>query len=213
MLNLDPSVLISRVIILLVSFTIHELAHALTANYFGDPTPRSQGRLTLNPLAHLDVMGSLMLLIAGFGWAKPVQVNPYLLRRRSSSAMMWVSLAGPASNFLLAGIAAIPFRLGLVSRIYADGTILPTLGQFLMEFIFINLLLMLFNLVPLAPLDGEKVAADILPPSWSRVFDQIRPYGPTILLLLLFAAPLIGLDILGWVIYPPLIFLQTLLVG
>jgi Zn-dependent protease len=216
MFNLDPATLISRLIILVIAFTIHEFAHAITATYFGDDTPRINGRLTLNPLSHLDPMGSLLLLVAGFGWAKPVPVNPYALQRRSSSAMMWVSLAGPLSNLLMAVVAAIPFRLGwvnLYSNLGSSPRIFPTASQFLTEFIFINLLLMLFNLIPLAPLDGEKVADFFFPPSWSRVLDQIRPYGPLILIAVLFVGPMVGFDIMNRVLMPPLRSLFLLLVG
>lgn len=216
MFNLDPATLISRLIILVIAFTIHEFAHAITATYFGDDTPRINGRLTLNPLSHLDPMGSLLLLVAGFGWAKPVPVNPYALQRRSSSAMMWVSLAGPLSNLLMAVVAAIPFRLGwvnLYSNLGSSPRIFPTASQFLTEFIFINLLLMLFNLIPLAPLDGEKVAGFFFPPSWSRVLDQIRPYGPLILIAVLFVGPMVGIDIMNRVLMPPLRSLFLLLVG
>jgi Zn-dependent protease len=216
MFNLDPATLISRLIILVIAFTIHEFAHAITATYFGDDTPRINGRLTLNPLSHLDPMGSLLLLVAGFGWAKPVPVNPYALQRRSSSAMMWVSLAGPLSNLLMAVVAAIPFRLGwvnLYSNLGSSPRIFPTASQFLTEFIFINLLLMLFNLIPLAPLDGEKVADFFFPPSWSRVLDQIRPYGPLILIAVLFVGPMVGIDIMNRVLMPPLRSLFLLLVG
>lgn len=216
MFNLDPATLISRLIILVIAFTIHEFAHAITATYFGDDTPRINGRLTLNPLSHLDPMGSLLLLVAGFGWAKPVPVNPYALQRHSSSAMMWVSLAGPFSNLLMAIVAAIPFRLGwvnLYSNLGSSPRIFPTASQFLTEFIFINLLLMLFNLIPLAPLDGEKVADFFFPPSWSRVLDQIRPYGPLILIAVLFVGPMVGIDIMNRVLMPPLRSLFLLLVG
>ena len=216
MFNLDPATLISRLIILVIAFTIHEFAHAITATYFGDDTPRINGRLTLNPLSHLDPMGSLLLLVAGFGWAKPVPVNPYALQRRSSSAMMWVSLAGPLSNLLMAIVAAVPFRLGWVNLFSSFGSgprIFPTVSQFLTEFIFINLLLMLFNLIPLAPLDGEKVADFFFPPSWSRVLDQIRPYGPLILIAILFVGPMLGFDIMNRVLMPPLRSLFMLLVG
>ena len=96
--GLDAPTLIARVFVLMTAFSVHEFAHAWTANYFGDDTPGRYGRLTLNPLAHLDVMGSLMLIFVGFGWAKPVPVNPYALGRRSPAAFMWVSLAGPMSN-------------------------------------------------------------------------------------------------------------------
>ena len=211
--NLDLPTLITRLIILVTAFSVHEFAHAWVANSFGDDTPRLYGRLTLNPAAHLDVMGSLMLLFAGFGWAKPVPINPYALRRRSNAAVMWVSLAGPFSNLLMAGLAAIPFRIGLTNVFYASGTFLPTLPQFLMEFIFINLLLMLFNLIPLFPLDGEKVLEYFLPAQQSRALENIRPYSPLILFAIVFIGPAIGLNILQWIISPPLEFLMRLLVG
>jgi Zn-dependent protease len=220
MLGLDPSTLICRLIVLLTAFSVHEFAHAWTANYFGDDTPRINGRLTLNPLAHLDIIGSLMLVVAGFGWAKPVPVNPYALQRRSPHALTLVSLAGPMSNFLMALIAAIPFRVNLISSqtairdAYLIGAhLFPTLPQFLWEFITINLLLMLFNLIPLSPLDGDKILTGILPAPMARSFETIRPYGPVILLLLLFGLPLVGIDIIGTLIQPPLIWLTRLLTG
>jgi Zn-dependent protease len=111
------SAIITNLIVLVFAFTLHELAHAVTADRFGDPTPRREGRITLNPLAHLDILGTLLFLLRGFGWARPVNVDPYYLRRASPSAMMWVSVAGPLSNLGLALLAAIPFRLGLVSAL------------------------------------------------------------------------------------------------
>lgn len=213
-LDLAPSILISHLVVLIVAFTIHEFAHAWTANYFGDTTPEANGRLTLNPLAHLDPIGSLLLLVAGFGWAKPVPVNPYQLQRRSPSAMMWVSLAGPLSNLLLAIVAAIPFRLGVFSVLDAQMALftardqfLPTLPQLLYIFIQINLVLLLFNLIPLAPLDGEKIAEYFLPASWLRTLDRIRPYGPVILMVIVF------FGVLTYIITPPLELLMNLLVG
>lgn len=214
--GLDLPTLISRAIVLLTAFSVHEFAHAWTADMFGDNTPRANGRLTLNPIAHLDPLGSLMLLMVGFGWAKPVQVNPYVLQRRSPSAMMWVSLAGPASNFIMAVIAAFTFRLGLVSASQATspiGGIFPTLDKLLFEFVLINLLLMVFNLIPLAPLDGEKVAYYFFPPSWARVLDRIRPYGPVILMILVFVAPALGINILGLILGIPIQILLRLLIG
>ncbi len=216
MFNLDPATLIARIFVLIVAFTIHEFAHAWVATLFGDDTPRMNGRLTLNPISHLDPIGSLLLLVAGFGWAKPVPVNPYALQRRSSSALMWVSLAGPLSNFLMAAVAAIPFRLGLAS-LYAgfspSSSILPSFSMLMVQFIYINLLLMLFNLIPIAPLDGEKIAEYFFPPSWSRVMDTIRPYGPVILMAVIFVGPYFGVDILGWVLGPPMQALLGILVG
>ena len=199
--GLNAPTIISRLITLVIALSVHEFAHAWTANFFGDDTPRLYGRLTLNPLAHLDPIGSLMLIVAGFGWAKPVPVNPYALQRRSSSATMWVSLAGPLSNFLLAGLAAIPLRLGIVPFSISTG-LLPSAYLFLRIFIQINLLLMLFNLIPLAPLDGEKAAQSLFPASWVRFLDTIRPYGPLILMVLVFVLPSVGIDIIGWTLLP-----------
>ena len=217
-LSFLPSIpeIITYILILLTAFPVHEFAHAWTANYFGDDTARRQGRLTLNPLAHLDLIGSLMLLVAGFGWAKPVPVNEYALRRHSSSALMWVSLAGPLSNFGMAVVAAIPFRLGLVSTSaigYTTGAILPNLALFLFIFVRVNLFLMLFNLLPFAPLDGEKVLDHFLPPNLAQVLESIRPYGPLILMALIFVLPMVGIDVIGIVILPTLNFLGRLLTG
>jgi len=212
-LGLDIPTLITRILVLLIAFTVHEFAHAWTANYFGDDTPRLFGRLTLNPLAHLDVLGSLLLIVAGFGWAKPVPINPNTLQRRSSAAVMWVSLAGPASNFLMAIVGALPLRLGLVPLSFTSTGILPTPALFLFDFMTINLTLMLFNLIPIAPLDGEKIAEYFFPPSWSQFLDPIRPYGPMILLLLVFGGQLVGLNILGAILGPPLNAISRLLLG
>ena len=217
-LDFLPSIpeILTYIVILLTAFPVHEFAHAWTANYFGDDTPSRMGRLTLNPLAHLDLFGSLMLIVVGFGWAKPVMVNEYALRRRSSSALMWVSLAGPLSNFAMAILAAIPFRLGLVSTSaigVSSSSILPNLALFLFIFVRVNLFLMLFNLLPLSPLDGEKVLTHFLPPNLARGFDAIRPYGSLILMALIFVLPMVGIDVIGLVILPTLNFLGRLLTG
>jgi Zn-dependent protease len=211
MLGLDIPTLLSRIIILIISLSTHEFAHAWSANAFGDDTPRLNGRLTLNPAAHLDLMGSLMLLVVGFGWARPVPINPYALQRRSSAAVMWVSLAGPASNLMLAILAAIPLRMGLITPFTGTSGLLPSPYQFMLQFIAINLLLMVFNLIPLAPLDGEKIAGYFFPPAIARFFDTIRPYGPMILLAILFVGPMIGLNIFGWVVWPVVNSLMSLL--
>jgi Zn-dependent protease len=210
----DLSWIITYVILLLFAFPVHEFAHAAVATYFGDETPRMAGRLTLNPLAHLDLMGSLMLLIARFGWAKPVPVNPYTLRRRSPSALMWVSLAGPMSNFLLAVLASILVRL--LAALGGGGLTASLLyiENILFIFIQINLVLMLFNLIPIAPLDGEKILSYFLPPAWADALDRIQPYGPIILLAVLFLIPsLLHIDLIGMLIRPPLQALFSLLVG
>jgi Zn-dependent protease len=214
MLGLDFPTIITRVITLIIALTFHEFSHAWTANYFGDDTPRLHGRLTLNPLHHLDVMGSLMLIMVGFGWAKPVPVNPYALQRRSPAALMWVSLAGPGSNFLLALLAAIPIRLGITAPFFlASSKFFPSLSDIVYQFMWINLALMLFNLLPITPLDGEKIAEYFFPPSWARVLETIAPYGPIILLVILFVLPMFRIDILGAVMYPVLYKLAGLLIG
>jgi len=212
MLNLDPITLISRLITLVIALTVHEFSHAKTADWFGDTTPRANGRVTLNPLVHLDPFGSLMLIFAGFGWAKPVPVNPYALGMRSPSAYMLVALAGPMSNILLAILAAVPLRLGLVDP-FSGGQAISLLYNFLSQFILLNLVLAFFNLIPLAPLDGDKVAGYFFPPSWSRVLDRIRPYGPIILMLVLFGLPFVGIDVIGTLLFPPIRVVFNLLVG
>ncbi|HEX2981326.1 MAG TPA: site-2 protease family protein [Anaerolineaceae bacterium] len=209
MFNLEPAAVLAKIMILLVALPFHELAHAWSATYFGDDTPRMNGRLSLNPIRHLDVIGSLLILVGGFGWAKPVPINPYALQRRSPAAVMLVSLAGPISNFFLAALAAIPWRLGLVH--YTTQAF--SVGNLLVNFIIINLGLMLFNLIPLAPLDGEKIADYFLPASWSRFMDNIRPYSPMILMALIFLGPALGFDVLGWIMGPPMQSLLRLLLG
>ncbi len=206
MLGLDPTTLIIRAITLVIAFTVHEFSHAWVATMFGDETPRNAGRLTLNPLAHLDVFGSLLLLVAGFGWAKPVPINPYAMRSRSG--VMWTSLAGPFSNFLMAIVAAVPLRLGVN---YIGGS--NFLGLFLEDFMLINLVLMLFNLIPIAPLDGEKIAEYVWPPAWGRVLERISRYGPVILIFLVLLGSFGSFNILGAVINPPMGNLARLLLG
>jgi len=205
MTGFSISSLISRAVTLVVAFTVHEFAHAWSAFQLGDDTPLLRGRLTLNPLAHLDPVGTLMLLIAGFGWAKPVQVNPYALRRKTPAGMMIVALAGPLSNLLLALIASIPFQLGLVDlpMLGAGSRFLPSFSEFLLEFIWINLVLMLFNLLPVYPLDGEKVAEYVLPPEGQDFLYRIRPYSMYILFGLILFLPYLGIDIMGWLISWP----------
>ncbi len=212
----NPAELISYIIILLIAFPVHEFSHAWVADRFGDNTPRANGRLTLNPLAHLDPIGSLLMIVAGFGWAKPVPINIYALQRRSRAAPMLVSLAGPMSNFVMAVIGSAFFRLGLVSSHQfgvTAGGILPNLSLFLYLFVGINLLLMLFNLIPLAPLDGEKVLDYFLPPAGVRFMDSIRPYAPMILMVIVLVLPMVGINVIGRIIQPAYTALARLLIG
>lgn len=170
---------------ILIALTVHEYAHARVADFLGDPTPRKMGRLSLNPVKHLDFTGTLMLLLANFGWAKPVQVDPRNFRI-PKRAMMSVALAGPISNMLLAILGMFMLKTIAMLAPSAAPTHLATL-KILVEatntFIIINLGLMLFNLLPIPPLDGSRVIAYILPPHLLIKYRQFEPMAPMLLLL------------------------------
>jgi Zn-dependent protease len=210
MFGRDPIEIAAVLITLVISLTVHEFAHAWSADQLGDDTPRRAGRLTLNPLAHLDLWGSLMFIVAGFGWAKPVPVDYFALRRRMPAGPMFVALAGPFSNLLLAILAALPFRMGL----FTSGSIptSSTLIVFLSMFIYLNLILLFFNLLPIFPLDGEKVAEYFLPPSGQDMLYRLRPYGSMILIGLILIGSYSRFDLLGLVIGTPSEFIFNLLV-
>jgi Zn-dependent protease len=176
---------IAFAIVLVIAFSVHEFAHAWVAYQLGDPTAKNQGRLTLDPRKHLDVLGSIMVLAMGFGWAKPVPVNPYYLRNGPKAGMAMVAAAGPLSNLILAIIAAIPVRLELIGTYYTS-QYFPNPQQIFFTFIWLNVVLLVFNLLPIAPLDGFKVVAGLLPYPTSESFRKLEPVGPLILLLLLF---------------------------
>lgn len=186
-LGSDPVQFVYLAITLVVALTVHEFAHAWTAFQLGDDTARLAGRLTLNPLKHLDPLGTIIMLAVGFGWAKPVPFDPYAVTRRSPAGIMMVAAAGPLSNLLLAIVASIPFQTGLFDTVVAGEGMLFYMASFLFTFIRINLVLLFFNLIPVAPLDGEKVLTYFLPPSGQATMARIRPYGPMLLMLLLFA--------------------------
>ena len=207
MLGLTPVELFARLVTLVIAFTVHEFSHAWTADQLGDPTPRAAGRLTLNPLVHLDVLGSILLVVAGFGWAKPVPVNPYALQRRTPAGMMIVAAVGPLSNVGLALLASIPFLLGLVSISSS------TVAVFVADFIFLNLVLFFFNLIPIFPLDGEKVLTYFLPPSGQTLLAQIRPYGPILLALLIVLSSRSGLNLLDLLVRGPALGISNLLIS
>lgn len=185
MLFLQPSLaqFIAIAIALVAGISIHEFAHAWTADRLGDPTARNLGRLTLNPLRHLDPLGTIMILLAGFGWGKPVPVNPYRLRTSPAQGMAIVALAGPVSNVLLAILLALPLRLEVVdASLFSLRGVVPSLGAILVTSVLLNVLLAVFNLLPLAPLDGFKIATGLLPPRYAMSFARLEPYGPMILL-------------------------------
>jgi len=216
MLGLNLSTLISLAITLIIAITVHEFAHAITADNLGDSLPRSQGRVTLNPLAHLDPLGSMLFIITGFGWGRPVLTNPYNYRTSVRTGMAIVAAAGPLSNFLLAMIAAIPFRLGFAEALGFFGGIegiLPSLPQLLIIFISVNIGLMLFNLIPVAPLDGFKVAVGVLPDRWANALAGLEQAGPMILFFLIILGRVGSFNILGFLIGPAQTGLMQLLTG
>lgn len=206
--------IIARVIVLLIAFTLHELAHAVTADYLGDPTPRHMGRITLNPLAHLDPFGTILLIVSGFGWAKPVMVNPMNLRGNPRTSMAIVAVAGPISNIFLASLAAIPVRLGFIELTNTSLGVFPSPGLLFFEFIWINLILAFFNMIPIPPLDGSKILVALLPPDLAYRFRTLEQYGFLILMLVVMVLPsMLGIDILGPLIGTPSMALFQLLIG
>lgn len=178
---------------LIIAITIHEFSHAYSADRLGDPTPRLQGRLTLNPLAHLDPLGTLMLLIARFGWGKPVVFDPFNLRYPRRDAAI-ISLAGPLSNLALATICAVitqillGFRLALLSSSMGVGVYI--LMGLLRPIIILNVVLAIFNLIPIHPLDGFKIVGGILPKEYAQQWYELEPYGMIFLIFLIF--PIFG---------------------
>ncbi|MFQ5855652.1 MAG: site-2 protease family protein [Anaerolineae bacterium] len=203
---------ISTIIALVIAITVHECAHAWTANELGDPTSKNQGRLTLNPLSHLDPVGSLMIIFAGFGWGRPVPVNPYMLRTDPTVGMALVSVAGPVSNVLTALLFAVPLRLGVLPSGFGSQAV-PSIDGLFKTIIFINLAIAVFNMIPLAPLDGYKVALAVLPYEFASRLRQIETYGPLILILLIFLPNLVGVDVLGRIMFPPISFMFSLITG
>ncbi len=179
MLNLlftNPLSFLIFIMALLVAVTIHEFAHAWMADKLGDPTPRLNERLTLNPLKHLDPIGTIALLIARIGWGKPVPIDPYNLQNPRRDAAL-ISLAGPASNLILS------LLLALISK-FLPYTILAT---FLLPMITLNVALGIFNLLPIPPLDGAKILTGFLPVKWGvKLEEELSQYGIFLLIVLIF---------------------------
>jgi len=202
---------------LLIAVTVHEFAHAWAANELGDPTARYMGRLSLNPLVHLDPLGTVMMVVTaitgmGIGWGKPVPVSPYRLRFGQRLGGGIVSLAGPLANLLLALV------LGLLLRFVP---MLPVLIRLLLvTAVWTNLILSMFNLLPLPPLDGHSVLLGLLSLSRSRwawrasqFLASLQQYGPMVLLGVILVSQVFGLNLVGWIIGPPTRALYRALVG
>lgn len=204
---------LSFLIAILLGLTIHEFSHAFVANYLGDPTAKYAGRLSLNPVRHLDPLGTVLLLVflftlgLGFGWGKPVPVNPYNLKHKHGELL--VSLAGPVSNFLLAILVAV--MLAVLPPALTAGWSQEFLKLFYV-IILVNVMLGLFNLLPIPPLDGSKVLFDLLPAGQTETRNTLEKYGFVILI----AVILFGITFLGAVahyIYYALLNLSAILHG
>jgi Zn-dependent protease len=200
---------------LVIAIVFHEVAHGWTALALGDPTAKERGRLTLNPIRHVDPLGTVilpgMLALSGlpvFGWAKPVPVIKQRLRN-PRYGMMAVAAAGPGSNLVLAVVGAV--ALGLMARggMAAEG-VSGFVGASLYSFILINIFLALFNLLPLPPFDGSHIVEGLLPPRGAQVYDKLRPFGFPLLFLLLLVIPYFfpGLGIVERVVLPPVQWAQ-----
>lgn len=204
---------LSFLIAIIVGLTIHEFSHAFVANYLGDPTAKYEGRLSLNPIRHLDPMGTALLLLFlftlgfGFGWGKPVPVNPYNLRHRYGELL--VSLAGPFSNFLLAILVVL--ILALLPPAFTAGWSQDFFKLFYVV-ILVNIMLGIFNLLPIPPLDGSKILFELIPAKQTEIRNTLEKYGLFILLGVIF----FGLSLLSsfaYFIYNSLVYLGNILHG
>ena len=192
----NPQRFLALIIALVVGITVHEAAHALVAVALGDPTPRLMGRLSLNPLRHLDPIGSLALLVASFGWGKPVVFDPRRLRTDPRLGSALVAVAGPIANILVALLAVVLLKNGSVALGEAGAQVLPMLFA-------VNVGLAAFNLLPIPPLDGFGFVENLLPKPLAAALAPLVPYGPLVLLALIFLGPpLLHRDVLGELLRP-----------
>jgi Zn-dependent protease len=210
-MNIQKLLIIAPPILLALSF--HEYAHAYIANKFGDDTAKQSGRLTLNPLAHLDPIGTIMIFLVHFGWAKPVPVNPHRLRNPKKD-MLWISAAGPLANMILALISGILLRfifatLGAPNQHSIIGLLIYAVFMSLQ----INLALAIFNLLPIAPLDGSKILFGLLPVKHEGKIYFLERYGPFILLGLIIFGRVTGVPILGGLIWPFVKYFSKIFAG
>ena len=203
LLRTPPEVLLLLVPVLLFALCFHEFAHAWMANKLGDPTAKHSGRLTLNPLAHLDPMGSLMILFVGFGWAKPVPVDVRYLQNPRID-MMKVSFAGPAANLLLAFVGGTIIRAHLVGG---------SLILMLVLFTQINIMLAVFNMIPIPPLDGSQIFSGLMVRKKPDLVMKLQIYGPQILFGLILIGYFTEISPLWWAMSPFVNFFLFLFAG
>lgn len=214
------ALLVAVVVGLLVAITVHEASHAFMAYRLGDDTARRLGRLTLNPLAHLDPVGTAMLFVVGFGWGKPVPVNPFLLRTHPRRGMAQVAVAGPLANLATVALVAIPIKLGLLAW-HSPFYYLPfsqrepawLLADIFGYIVFFNVILALFNLIPVPPLDGYNVVQGLVPQRWSASFSRLAPYGPVLLLAVVLIDIIFNTGFLWRLLGPAVNAVGALLVG
>ncbi len=185
----------------IVGLTIHEFSLACVASRLGDSTAADQGRLTLNPMKHLDMFGSLMLLVAGFGWAKPVPVNISNLRNPRPD-MLWISLAGPFSNLLIALTVGSVLRFFYAEEMLLIGERDSFMFVLLLQTVWINVILAVFNMIPLPPLDGSRIVETMIPRKWYVHYLIVRRIGPGLLLGLFLISSLIDFPIFSRVLIP-----------
>ena len=194
--NIDFVAVFIAFVVLIISLTVHEAAHALTADHLGDPTARLLGRVSLNPAVHIDPIGTILFpLISMFtgapliGWAKPVPVNTTRLGRHWKRSFMVIAAAGPASNILMAIAAALILHLVPISGNLEEATLGP-LAVFLYQLVGLNVVLAIFNMIPVPPLDGGNVVAGVLRGPVAEAFDRLRPYGFFVLYALMLTGTL-----------------------
>ncbi|HET9951976.1 MAG TPA: site-2 protease family protein [Candidatus Eisenbacteria bacterium] len=186
---------------ILFALTLHEWSHGYVAMRLGDPTARLLGRLTLNPISHLDPLGTILLFLMGFGWAKPIPVDTrYLAHPRRD--MMWIALAGPVSNVLLAIVFGTALRLLPLGEMQASGSMGSAGVYMIAKSVQMNLVLAAFNMIPIFPLDGSRVLTGLLPPMQAERYRAFESYGPMLLLGLVLIGSISGVSIIGMIVSP-----------
>jgi Zn-dependent protease len=214
--NLDIYRIVQQIVLIapgfLLAITVHEFTHGYIAYKFGDPTAKLAGRLTFNPISHLDPIGTIILVLTQMiGWAKPVPVDPRYFKNPRTD-MFWVSLGGPAANLVTATVLAMLMHVlifltggtlsGEISKL-----ILVPLYMILLFAVKINIVLAIFNLIPVPPLDGSKILSGLLPQRQAYEFEKLEPYGFIILIILIFT------NALNYIIWPPIRLIEALLLG